>query len=53
MPNNEQKIKCTICSYQDKLNITLNSNINDKDLQKCFLNQNYWILFFANFSIFL
>lgn len=39
MPNNEQKIKCTICSYQDKLNITLNSNINDKDLQKCFLNQ--------------
>ena len=39
MPNNEQKIKCTVCSYQDKLNITLNSNINDKDMQKVFLKQ--------------
>lgn len=39
MPNLEQKIKCTVCSYQDKLNITLNSNINDKDLQKVFLEQ--------------
>lgn len=39
MPNNEQKIKCTVCSYQDKLNITLNSNINDKDMQKVFLKK--------------
>ena len=39
LPNNEQKIKCTVCSYQDKLNITLNSNINDKDMQKVFLKQ--------------
>ena len=39
MPNEEQKIKCTVCSFQDKLNITLNSNINDKNLQKVFLEQ--------------
>ncbi len=38
MPNNEQKVKCTVCSYNDNLNITLNSNINDKNLQKSFLN---------------
>lgn len=38
MPNNEQKVKCTVCSYQDNLNITLNSNIDDKLLQKEFLS---------------
>lgn len=38
MPNNEQKIKCTVCSYLDNLNITLNSNINDKNLQKEFFS---------------
>lgn len=37
MPGRIQKIKCTICSYEDKLNITLNSNINDKKFQKVFL----------------
>lgn len=36
-PNRIQKIKCTICSYKDKLNITLNSNINDKKFQNSFL----------------
>ena len=39
MPNKEQKIKCTVCSYQDKLSITLNTNINDKDYHKVFLKQ--------------
>lgn len=37
MPGKLQKIKCTICSYKDNLNITLNSNIKDKKLQKVFL----------------
>ena len=37
MPGRIQKIKCTICSYEDKLNITLNSNISDKKFQKVFL----------------
>lgn len=36
-PGKTQKIKCTICSYEDKLNITINSNINDKKLQEVFL----------------
>ena len=36
-PNRIQKIKCTICSYEDKLNITVNSNIDDKKFQKSFL----------------
>ena len=35
-PGKTQKIKCTICSYEDKLNITINSNINDKKFQKVF-----------------
>lgn len=39
MPNKEQKIKCTVCSYQDKLSITLNTNINDKEYHKVFLKQ--------------
>ena len=29
MPNRLQKIKCSICSYEDNLNITINSYIND------------------------
>lgn len=37
MPSRVQKIKCTICSFDDKLNITLNSNINDFDFQKTFI----------------
>ncbi len=36
MPNNTQKIKCSICSYEDKLNITVNSNINDLHFEKKF-----------------
>lgn len=36
MPGKIQKIKCTICSFGDKLNITLNSNINDKKFQRLF-----------------
>ena len=39
MPNKEQKIKCTVCSYQDKLTITINTNINAKELPKIFLKQ--------------
>ena len=38
MPGRVQKIKCTICSFEDKLNITLNSNINDTKFQRSFLN---------------
>ena len=37
MPGRIQKIKCTICSFNDKLNITINSNINDANFQKTFL----------------
>lgn len=36
MPGDIQKIKCTICSFDNKLNITLNSNINDLKFQKIF-----------------
>ena len=38
LPNKVQKIKCTICSYDDKLNITMNSNIKDDAFEKEFLN---------------
>ena len=38
LPNKVQKIKCTICSYDDKLNITMNSNIKDDEFEKEFLN---------------
>ena len=38
-PNKVQKIKCTICSYEDKLNITMNSNINDKKFEDIFYNE--------------
>ena len=37
MPGSLQKIKCTVCSYCDNLNITINSNIDDKLFQKEFL----------------
>ena len=36
IPDRNQKIKCTICSYNDKLNITINSNIEDFTFQKTF-----------------
>ena len=36
LPNKVQKIKCTICSYDDKLNITMNSNINDLNFENIF-----------------
>ena len=38
MPNNNEKIKCTVCSFNDKLNITINSNINDIKFQHTFLS---------------
>ena len=36
IPSRFQNIKCTICSYDKKLNITMNSNINDKEFEKEF-----------------
>ena len=36
-PVKTQKIKCTICSYNNYLNIVINSNIDDKKFQECFL----------------
>jgi len=36
-PNRVQKIKCTVCSYDNKLNITVNSNIKDNEFQVVFL----------------
>lgn len=39
LPNKVQKIKCTICSFADKLNITMNSNINDVEFENIFLNE--------------
>ncbi len=39
LPNKVQKIKCTICSYDDKLNITLNSNVNDVEFENIFLDE--------------
>ena len=49
MPNRLQKIKCSICSYDDNLNITINSNINDLRFEKIF----YELLFqkFKKFDI--
>jgi len=37
MPGKFQKIKCTVCSFDEKVNITINSNINDIKFQKTFL----------------
>ena len=39
LPNKVQKVKCTICSFDDKLNITMNSNINDVEFENIFLNE--------------
>lgn len=36
LPNKVQKIKCTVCSYDDNLNITINSNINDLNFENIF-----------------
>ena len=36
MPGRLQKIKCTICSFDKKLNITMNSNIDDVKFEKKF-----------------
>ena len=36
MPNKLQKIKCSVSSYKDNLNITINSNINDLHFEKIF-----------------
>lgn len=33
-----QKIKCSVCSFKNNLNITINSNINDKYFQNIFYN---------------
>lgn len=38
LPNKVQKVKCTVCSYEDKLNITMNSNINDEVFENIFLD---------------
>ena len=36
LPNRIQKIKCTMCSFSDKLSVTINSNIDDLEFQKMF-----------------
>jgi len=36
-PGRVQKIKCTICSFANNLNITINANINDEMFQNTFL----------------
>lgn len=36
LPGRVQKIKCTICSFDEKINITINSNIDDLKFQKRF-----------------
>ncbi|MBQ7105762.1 MAG: hypothetical protein IJN90_07890 [Bacilli bacterium] len=36
MPGRIQKVKCTICSFNNKLNITMNSNIDDFVFEKEF-----------------
>lgn len=33
-----QKVKCTICSYENNLSITINSNLMDNELEKEFYN---------------
>ena len=35
-PGNIQKVKCTVCSFMDKLNVTINSNLNDDKFEKEF-----------------
>ena len=41
MPNRVQKIKCSICSYKDNLNITMNSLVNDREFEELF----YYLLY--------
>ena len=36
LPNRIQKIKCNVCSFSNKLNITMNSNIDDLEFQENF-----------------
>ena len=36
LPGKVQKIKCTVCSYDNNLNVTINSNINDVEFEKRF-----------------
>lgn len=36
MPGRMQKIKCTICSFDQKLNVTINSNIDDLKFESTF-----------------
>ena len=36
MPNKKEKMKCSICSYDSKLNITINSRIDDTKFEKTF-----------------
>ena len=36
MPGDIQKIKCTICSFNENLNVTINSNIEDIKFQRKF-----------------
>lgn len=36
MPGDIQKIKCTICSFEEKLNVTINSNIDDLSFERIF-----------------
>ena len=37
IPNKNEKVKCTICSYDNKLNVTINSNIVNNKLENKFL----------------
>ena len=36
LPGRVQKIKCTICSFEGKLNVTINSNIDDHKFEERF-----------------
>ena len=38
IPSRFQNIKCTICSYDKYLNVTMNSNIDDIVFEKTFYN---------------
>lgn len=37
MPNKIHKIKCTVCSFDKKLNVTINSKIDNKNFEHTFL----------------
>lgn len=36
MPGRIQKIKCTVCSFDNNLNVTINSNIDDMNFEQTF-----------------